>query len=495
MKKNLLFIINPISGTRQKKSIPGEIERYLNHDLYDYRIAYTERAGHASQLAKEAAEEGVDIVVAVGGDGTINEVARSLVHTRAALAIIPCGSGNGLARHLQIPTNARGALEIINKGVVHCLDYGRLNGRPFFCTCGVGFDAFVSQKFAESGKRGLLQYAKNTIGIGLTYKPERYTISYDGQTETSEAFLITCANASQYGNNAFIAPTASMKDGLMDIIIMRPFPTIEGGVVLLQMFTKNLLSNAHVDLLRTSHIHISREKEGAVHCDGDPIKMGRELDIDLERRGINIVVNPEAHTQRRNYLVEVGEQIGHLFDGSLSLIPTGKKSEDEPADEFNLNRFLKAQQNTYEDILGEIRAVGKRGDWISFIFPQLRRLATTEKGRTYGISGRKEAEAYLAHPILGKRLTEVTEEILSHQDYSRRHTLTDDDVDQLRACMTLFATIAEEGNVFEHVLNKYFKGAPCRRTLWALELEREEEEKEQGTEPQSDAPADDASER
>jgi diacylglycerol kinase (ATP) len=330
MKKNLLFIINPISGTRQKKSIPGEIERYLNHDFYDYRIAYTERAGHASQLAKEAAEEGVDIVVAVGGDGTINEVARSLVHTRAALAIIPCGSGNGLARHLQIPTNPKGALEIINKGVVHCLDYGRLNGRPFFCTCGVGFDAFVSEKFAESGKRGLLQYAKNTIGIGLTYKPERYTISYDGQTETSEAFLITCANASQYGNNAFIAPTASMKDGLMDIIIMRPFPTITGGVVLLQMFTKNLLSNAHVDLLRTSHIHISREKEGAVHCDGDPIKMGRELDIDLERRGINIVVNPEAHTQRRNYLVEVGEQIGHLFDGSLSLIPTGKRVRTSP---------------------------------------------------------------------------------------------------------------------------------------------------------------------
>lgn len=183
------LIINPISGTRHKQSIPEEIERWLDHTLFDHEIKFTTHAGHASELTKEAAENGVDIVVAVGGDGTVNEVARSLVHTSTALGIIPCGSGNGLARHLQISQTPRGAIEILNQNVIHCLDYGKINGKPFFCTCGMGFDAFVSKKFADSGKRGLLQYAKNTIGVGLTYQSEHYILEYNGQKEELDAFF------------------------------------------------------------------------------------------------------------------------------------------------------------------------------------------------------------------------------------------------------------------------------------------------------------------
>ena len=176
MKRSILFIVNPISGTRDKGAVQKDIETLTDASQFDYRIAFTEYAGHASVLAREAVENGFDIVVAVGGDGTVNEVARSLVHTPTALGIIPCGSGNGLARHLQIPLDARKAMQIINRATISSLDYGTINAMPFFCTCGVGFDAFVSLKFATGKKRGLLSYIENTLREGLSYKPETYTI-------------------------------------------------------------------------------------------------------------------------------------------------------------------------------------------------------------------------------------------------------------------------------------------------------------------------------
>lgn len=313
MKKQSLFIINPISGTSGKQSIPAEIEEYIDRDLYDYEIAFTEHAGHAAELTTAAATRGVDVVVAVGGDGTVNEVARSLVHTSSALGIIPCGSGNGLARHLQIPKSPKKAIEIINQGIVHCLDYGRINGKPFFCTCGMGYDAFVSQKFAESGKRGVMQYVKNAITAGIGYKPQTYTIEDENGTHTFEAFLIACANASQYGNNAFIAPTASMKDGLMDVVIMTPFAKVFGPGVALQMFTKTLKSNTHVKTFKSKRIHVTREAEGPIHFDGDPAMMGREIDVELVEKSFNVVVNPEAHAPRKNYLQEFAERLEDLF--------------------------------------------------------------------------------------------------------------------------------------------------------------------------------------
>ena len=152
-KKKIIFIINPISGTANKDSMPSLIERYIDKAIFDVEIRFTEYSGHASEIATAAKNTGVDIVVAVGGDGTINEVARSVIDSRTALGIIPCGSGNGLARHLMLPLNVKGALEIINSCEIHDLDYGIINGHPFFCTCGMGFDAFISAKFAEAGDR------------------------------------------------------------------------------------------------------------------------------------------------------------------------------------------------------------------------------------------------------------------------------------------------------------------------------------------------------
>lgn len=200
MSRKVLFVVNPISGTSDKNQILEYIEQTLNKDDIDWEIAKTQYAGHAIELTKDAAAKGYDTVVAIGGDGTVNEVARSLIHTNTSLGIIPCGSGNGLARHLEISQDYKRAVDIIQNGLVHTIDYGLVNNLPFFCTCGVGFDAFVSLKFASAGKRGLLTYLENTLVEGLRYKPETYEIEDEEGSVKMKAFLIACANASQYGN-------------------------------------------------------------------------------------------------------------------------------------------------------------------------------------------------------------------------------------------------------------------------------------------------------
>ena len=299
VKKKITFILNPISGTTSKAGIPALIDEVLDKERFEYTIAETQRAGHASELAREAAANGIDIVVAVGGDGTVNEVARALVETPAALGIIPCGSGNGLARHLMLPMNARGALEMINKCEIHTLDYGCINGMPFFCTCGMGFDAFISMKFANAGKRGPITYVENVLKEGLKYKPETYEIEDETGTKQYKAFLISIANASQYGNDAYIAPQASMRDGLMDVIIMEPFDVLEAAQVSIDMFNKTIDKNSKIKTFRSKHIHIHRSQPGVIHYDGDPIMADADLDITIREQGINVIVNGDADKTKR----------------------------------------------------------------------------------------------------------------------------------------------------------------------------------------------------
>ena len=293
-KKSVTFIVNPISGTHSKKALPELIEQYLDKDLFESRIVCTEYAGHASELAHQYAEEGTDIVVAVGGDGTVNEVARSLVHTSTALGIIPCGSGNGLARHLCLPLDMKKAISIINQCKIEAFDYGIINDLPFFCTCGMGFDAFISLKFAEAGKRGPITYVENVLKEGLTYKPETYEVADDTGTHRHKAFLIACANASQYGNNAYIAPGATMKDGQMDVIIMEPFDVLDAPQIAADLFMKTLTNNSKIKTFRTNKLHIHRKEPGAIHYDGDPIMTGKDIDVSIEHLGLHIVTNPEA---------------------------------------------------------------------------------------------------------------------------------------------------------------------------------------------------------
>ena len=299
MKKKIVFIMNPISGTSDKKDIPYLIEELLDKEQFDYSIRETEYAGHAYEIAKESKEQGIDIVVAVGGDGTVNEVGRALVHSNTALGIIPTGSGNGLARHLLIPMKIKGAIQVLNDCEITDLDYGIINEHPFFCTCGVGFDAFISEKFAEAGKQGPITYLENILKEGLKYEPETYEIEAENGTIKKKAFLISCANASQYGNNAYIAPQASMSDGMIDVIIMEPFDALEASQISIEMFNKTLDKNNKIKTFRSKEIKIYRKAPGVIHYDGDPIDTGKEIVVTLKEKGIKILTNPKADRSLR----------------------------------------------------------------------------------------------------------------------------------------------------------------------------------------------------
>lgn len=341
--KKICFIVNPISGTTAKKNIVGLIPKYFKEPDFLAEIRYTERPRHATQLAAEAVGENFDIVVAVGGDGTVNEVARALVHTPTALGIIPCGSGNGLARHLAIPTNVVKAMKILQEANIEKLDYGRLNDLYFFCTCGVGFDAFVSDKFAHSGKRGLLSYVENTLVEGVRYQPEEYELEVDGERQQFKAFLIACGNASQYGNNAYITPKASMSDGLIDVTVMEPFPLISAPQILLQMFNKSLDENSHIRSFRCKSLKILRKKAGVVHYDGDPILIDGDLNISLVSKGINMVINANGKVKVSPILRAFTDIYSGISSG-MQQIGQGMNSTGEQIKKFN-NDLLNKLKN------------------------------------------------------------------------------------------------------------------------------------------------------
>mgnify|MGYP002564855638 CR=1 FL=1 len=309
-KKRIVFVVNPISGTQGKKAILKWIDERIDRALFDYSIVKTQYAGHAVEIAAAAAKDNVDIVVAIGGDGTINEIGRSLVNT--ALGIIPCGSGNGLARHLHIPMDAKAAIDLLNTGECTCVDYGKINDMPFFCTCGVGFDAFVSLKFADSGKRGLLTYLENTLHESLTYEPETYEIENEEGTIKYKAFLIACANASQYGNNAYIAPQASLTDGLMDVTILEPFTVLDVPALSFQLFNKTIDQNSRIKTFRCKTLRIHRSKPGVIHFDGDPMMMGENIDVNIIQRGLQVIVPKNAEKDTSNVLQRAQDYINGL---------------------------------------------------------------------------------------------------------------------------------------------------------------------------------------
>ena len=270
--------------------MPALIDKYIDKNRFDVEIKFTEYAGHASVLATEAKDAGIDVVVAVGGDGTINEVARALIQSKTALGIIPCGSGNGLARHLMLPLNTKGALEVINNCEIHDLDYGIINGHPFFCTCGVGFDAQVSYKFANEDTRGLVTYIKTTISEYFRYRAQHYRITIDGSTIEEKAFVIACCNAAQYGNNALVAPRASMQDGKIDLTVIHSFNLGEAALLSARLFTSNIDRDRHVSIYRGRDIIIERDDEDVMHIDGDPVMMPEVLHITCHPSAMRVVV-------------------------------------------------------------------------------------------------------------------------------------------------------------------------------------------------------------
>lgn len=268
----MLFIINPISGKGKKQKLAQSLL------AKGYKVAFTEYAGHAEKLAREATEE---IVVAVGGDGTVNEVARGLIGTEKALGIIPCGSGDGLARHLGLSHNIEKALETIERGACKKMDAAEVNGRLFFSVCGVGFDAVVSERFAKCGKRGLANYIKQGLGTWCNYTPEHYTLEIDGKTIHHDALFITVGNSNQWGNNAKITPLADCCDGMLDVTVVEKFSALELPWIAGRLMTGSIHKSNRVHTYKGKEIRIIRQAEGPAHADGDWFTTSEVLDIKI----------------------------------------------------------------------------------------------------------------------------------------------------------------------------------------------------------------------
>ena len=290
VKRKIVFVYNPISGSHKLLPVVPIIEKFINNDIYDYEIINTQHKGHATEIAREYAARRYDAVIAVGGDGTVNEVGCGLIGSDTALGIIPCGSGNGLARHLGIPIDPFKAVKWLDKSIFTDIAYGTMNGQPFFCTCGVGFDAKVSDSFSKAGTRGVLTYLESIMKEIATYHNETYKLSFDDSSETFEAFFITCANADQWGNNAFIAPTASLQDGLLDVIAAHPFNVVDAPLIAFQLFNRQIDKNPKVSVRKCNGVTITREKEGPAHYDGDPVIMGREIRIEIVPSGLKVLI-------------------------------------------------------------------------------------------------------------------------------------------------------------------------------------------------------------
>ncbi|MBP1616781.1 MAG: hypothetical protein H6Q14_608 [Bacteroidetes bacterium] len=289
-KTKIYVIINPISGVGSKKSIPERLSSQIDQQRFDLHFFITGYPGHANDIAQEAVHNKVKYVIAVGGDGTVNEVARALVGSDSVLGIIPFGSGNGLARDLKISTHIGRAIKTLKSNNICQIDYGVANDHIFFCTFGMGFDAMVSESFSKETVRGPLTYFKNVIERYIDFEPEEYEVSVKGNIIKEKAFLITCANATQYGNNAFIAPRASLQDGLMNIAILKPFGVLEIPQTTIQLFSKNIDSNKNLTEIITNEAVIKRKNPGWIHIDGDPFYEDAEVRVRIVPKGLKVII-------------------------------------------------------------------------------------------------------------------------------------------------------------------------------------------------------------
>ena len=284
--------MNPNSGNKNKAAV----WKYISEEFGlspDYEtLMYTTRcAGDGYERAKMLAAENYDAVIAIGGDGTINEIARGLMHSKTALGIVPMGSGNGLARHLKISLNYKKALEVVKRFRSQPIDAAKINEQFFFCTAGIGFDALISYLFNTDGnKRGKAKYVGLSTKEFLQYSPKEYTIHIDNQRFVRKAFLITFANASQWGSNAYVAPLAHSSDGKLDIVVWKKMPRIVVPFMIQRLFSKSLHKSQYVDTFRGCHIKVERANDDYVHYDGESCTMGNQLDIQVIPLALHILV-------------------------------------------------------------------------------------------------------------------------------------------------------------------------------------------------------------
>jgi YegS/Rv2252/BmrU family lipid kinase len=277
------FIINPTSGTGKQKGIEYYIAKHLNN----YEIFYTKKAGDASVISRDSVRKKIDAVIAVGGDGTVNECLKSVVNTNTALGVIPCGSGNGFAYHIGMKRDNEEAIKQIKKITIRSIDSCSVNGMPFVNVSGVGFDAYIAKNFAELKKRGFLSYVK-LIVKKLNYKSQEYNIRYDGIERNINAYMISFANASQFGNNVKISPMANIEDGLLDFVIVKKFPKWKIPYFLIQILKENIHKSKYVEIIQSKEMKITT-KNTLIHLDGETYKSSSPIQVSLLHNSLKIL--------------------------------------------------------------------------------------------------------------------------------------------------------------------------------------------------------------
>lgn len=288
-KKRILFVINPVSGGKKKTTFNKQVLEVLDLNRFDPTFKITNHANHAYELAKSAIDEQYDAVIAVGGDGTINEIGTALVGSDIPLGIVPEGSGNGLALYLGIPMNESAALRRINRFESVDIDCGKIGERCFFNIAGIGFDASVSDRFASETFRGPVGYLRTVINVISNYKPKKYTLNIDGKVYEREAFMISVANSPQYGNNAYIAPNASINDGVLDVCIVHKFPLYTLPMMIFHLFNKTADQSEYVEIIPGKKICIEQEGKAPLHLDGEPMDLGNKIDIEVQGNALKII--------------------------------------------------------------------------------------------------------------------------------------------------------------------------------------------------------------
>ena len=288
--RHITFIINPRAGVEREKEIKAAIKAQLNEFLYTYDIQHTQYAKHGTELARIAAANGAYAVIAVGGDGSVNDVAQGLIGTDTVLGIIPKGSGNGMARTMKIPLDTFAAVRVINTGRVVNMDLGYANELPFISNAGVAFDALISKKFSTSLKRGFAVYSWLVTKHLWLYKPWRFEINIDGQKISEEAFMVTVANGQQFGYNFRIAPMACYNDGLLDLVIVRKFPKILGGLIALRAMKGNITDSTYVTHVRGKEITISHPELKLMQTDGDAHPCAHEIKFTIQKGAQKVIV-------------------------------------------------------------------------------------------------------------------------------------------------------------------------------------------------------------
>ncbi len=288
MKKRIRFIINPISGGVKKAKIPQMIEKYLDKTLFEYDIAFTQYKRHAKKITFESTLEGIDVVCAVGGDGSVHEVGTTLIGSKTHLAIIPTGSGNGLARHLKVPLKTIDAIKNINEFHSVLMDTGLANDKPFLGVGGYGFDAFIAKRFDEYHIRGFWGYTQLVYEEYFSYKAPKMKVEFENETVKGNFLLCSIANSSEFGNGFVISPKSSVIDGKMELVMLKEFSWWRTMGILGRFFFKKIDGSKYIRIVSFKKARITLETQLA-HYDGEPFDVRKEINIEIKPKTLFVV--------------------------------------------------------------------------------------------------------------------------------------------------------------------------------------------------------------